>query len=356
MMLSNISYVEKPPFLLPAPRSVFPSGSLFFTTARQALYHYLQGKAGGYALMPDFVAQGVYDPFVKLGFKIRFYHIDRNLQIDISELRAICAESPPAVFVYIHFFGIYLDKQRDDCLGLLSPSTLVVEDCAHTLPHDLSLYKGQVKLFSLQKLAGLCEGGVLAAPDANADLIVSTDESSRMARNLRRKIRNHTVYNMFFTRWNAPRWIRVVIARISLLAINYYSYLCRHYPEITSPMSNEQKVLINRLDFGAIYKRRSAIAQHYFENIPSRFLLDIPVKSFTSQSLIGFPIIVDDQKRFGHYLRSNGICGFILKEHWWFTQNPQASEILNRHYLLPQNHYLSDQDVDRIIKAVSEYH
>ena len=100
-MISNARVFESKKFLREPKLNNFPDCDYFYPFSRQGLYVYLKGKTYKTVLLPSYVAEGVFDPFKELGYKITFYDVNEN-----GYLSSSIFENSVDVFVYIHYFGL----------------------------------------------------------------------------------------------------------------------------------------------------------------------------------------------------------------------------------------------------------
>ena len=80
-MISNARVFEKKRFLSTFRPERFSCCDYFYPFARQGLYFYLKDKKYKTVLLPSYVAEGVFDPFKRLGYTIEFYDTDDLTQI-----------------------------------------------------------------------------------------------------------------------------------------------------------------------------------------------------------------------------------------------------------------------------------
>lgn len=151
-------------------------------TGRSALRHLIDRlpmQQTPTVLLPCYVAEGVIQPFVQTGFKIRFYRLNPDLTPAVEDVDRLLNKSPAAtVFVLIHFFGF---SARSDALSsvLSGHGAIVVDDLAHapftTAPTGRALIDdAQIGLYSLNKFLPVIDGAILVSN--RADIDVSIDE------------------------------------------------------------------------------------------------------------------------------------------------------------------------------------
>jgi dTDP-4-amino-4,6-dideoxygalactose transaminase len=140
-----------------APVTVTYSGQV-------AIFHVLRSlkKDGrGSVLLPAFHCPSVVEPVLHAGYRPLFYGVNRDLRIDLDDLRRQLSNDIAAVLT-INYCGFPSDldpvKQLTRQAG-----TFLIEDCAHSFlygdPPVLSGARGDVGIFSFAKLVPLRVGG-----------------------------------------------------------------------------------------------------------------------------------------------------------------------------------------------------
>ena len=148
----------------------------FYNSAREAfgeLLDFLQIGLQDKILVPAYIGwsknegSGVFDPIEKRAITPIFYHLDRQLNIDIVDCMSKIEKSNAKAILLIHYFG-FVDVNIDkivDCAK--AKGMLVIEDAAHALYSDqvggfCGRY-GDFTIYSLHKMLPYRNGGVLVS-------------------------------------------------------------------------------------------------------------------------------------------------------------------------------------------------
>jgi dTDP-4-amino-4,6-dideoxygalactose transaminase len=122
---------------------------------------------GDIVLLPSYNCGVELDPFIKRGIEPRFYRIDKNLRVDLDDVRSRISDKVKAILV-THFLGF---PQTIDALRRLcrEKGVRLIEDCAHALLSDgeeapLGSY-GDIAIFSVLKTLPVPNGGLLVIND-----------------------------------------------------------------------------------------------------------------------------------------------------------------------------------------------
>lgn len=352
-MISNDRVRERPPFLDREPLRDLSGVQYLYPTFRQALLDYLTQLPRGAVLVPDYVPQGVHDPYRRAGWEIAFYPVGLGLAPGRDALARRIAARPPDHFVYIHHFGVYIEEGVRLARELLPGGAVLLEDFAHTLPQDGVPIIGDLAAYSFTKMLGVPEGALLWFRDEGRLTPCRHGADDEPARRLREKLEGRLAFESFFARRDLPRAVEAAARRLLRRRAEYYGFLQARYPAIRARIGARSRAILERADLARVTARRREIARLYVAELDPRLLLPVPRESLTRQALYAFPVAVSDRAAFLAHLRRRGVRGTALVDHWWFQPEDPRHELLSRHCLLPVNHYLSDEKVRRVIGAAN---
>jgi len=353
-MISNDRARERPPFLRDAPLRDLGDAPYLYPTFRQALLDYLSQIPRGAVLMPDYVPQGVHDPYRRAGWEIAFYPVAASLALDREAIaRALDARRPDHV-VLIHHFGVYIEENVRLARELLPAGTALLEDFAHSLPQDDVPVRGDLAAYSSTKMLGVAEGArlVLRGEARAAPCRYAPEDAASRA--LRSRLERRLAFESFFAARDLPRVADSAMRRLLRRRAEYYGYVQENYSEIRARIGSRSRTMLERIDLVRVAERRRKIARLYVEGLDPRLLLPVPRESLIRQALYAFPILVADRTAFMAGMRRRGVRASALVDHWWFQAEEPGHELRDRHVLLPANHYLSDVKVRRVIEAANE--
>lgn len=346
---------ERAPYVRPLPLRNTGNLAFFFPAMRQGLYAYFKDRGKKRVLLPEFVPEGIYDPFLKLGFDIRFYGVTTDLEIDNKEIASAVAAFSPDVFVYIHFFGVYRQAMLDAAKQAVGGDAIFIEDFGHTLPAEGVALTGDLCCYSFTKTLGVAEGSLVWFNNKTLLAPCQYEPEDRTSRTLSKRLAASLALENFHSRWSLSGGLSSLVRLLFGEKAAYYPYLMEHYAACRARVSGRSLSIIDRVDFEAVTQRRRDIATLYCENLDSGILLNIPKQEMTRQSLFGFPVRVKDRQRLDVFLASRKIQGLILNDRWWFRRDKEPGDLFTRHYLLPMNHYLPDRKIEQVIDAVNEW-
>ena len=354
-MISFHRPLEREPFLhSKAERSL--SGLRYaHATLRQGLYRYFKQAGLKRALIPDFSPAGIVLPLRAAGLELFFYPVMTNLLLDADEIQKSLTASNPDVFVYIHHFGLYHESNLLLLKNILDPRILFVEDLAHSLPDLQQKPMGQIALYAFSKSIGISEGSVLWFRDKSVACQIPYGLQTSQGLTLSSRLQAHARLDSLLATWPLPVVARRWISKFMSPKADYYPYLKSHYREIGSRISPSATHQLECLDIRAIVHRRKELARLYLQGLEARFRLSPVDSAYSHQSLLAFPIVVDNQDRFYAYLVRKGLLGFRLTDEWWLCESRAPSNLFHKHFLLPLNHYMNDIQVKKVVRIVNDY-
>lgn len=360
----------------PAPSLPFPLSAArrdSFYVARGGIFHLTRALGcgdGGTVLMPDYHSGAEVWAVRAAGATVRYYHVTRDMGVDLDELKALCDRKPRALYL-IHYLGWPqpVSEVRALCR---ERGVLLIEDCALSL---LSRCDGQplgtfgdFAVFCLYKTLPVPNGGLLVqnadGPRALGGLeLRPCGRTSVLARAaelvlLWLRTRSERLGAALMCGKRAAGWIldRLGIARLPVGDIS---------PEFSTPgydtgkldvaMSPFSAALLHRLDYGAIVRRRRENFERLARRLAGRVALarrDLP----EGVCPLFFPILVPDKAAAARALRARGIEAV----EFWNYGHPEApaqtgpdAAFLRRHLLeLPIHQDVTARQVDYMAEQV----
>ena len=354
-MISFYKVIEKRPFLESEPIRDLSGLQYLYASLRQGLFQYFKWQRIDSVLIPDYVPEGVYAPFKALGLNIYFYHIHQDFSVNPDEVHELLTSKNIQVFVYIHYYGLYHEKNVAMLRDVIAPDILVIEDFAHTIyNNDVSVF-GDIAIYSFTKMCGVPEGSLMWFKNRSYLIPKSYNSAGYVSKRLSKKLKQTLFLEHIMARYGSYKLCR----RANPLLINfvdYYDYLMRHYVSISNRASYESIIILNRLNFEKISKKKMKLAKIYLEGLQESFLLSVPKSCYTAQALYAFPIQVSYPDRLSKHLIQNDILSFSLTgRHWWFTEESKKEPFFDQHCLLPLNHYLYEKDIQKVVGVVNAF-
>jgi hypothetical protein len=139
----------------------------YYYLGRNAVYHGARAlglEAGDEVLFPSYHSGTEAAPLFHLGCKLRFYGVDRRLEIDLSEIESLIGPRTKAIYA-IHFFGFPAPieelRRLADQHGLYLIEDVALGMLGHVEGRSLGSW-GDVSIFCMYKSLPVAAGGLLA--------------------------------------------------------------------------------------------------------------------------------------------------------------------------------------------------
>jgi dTDP-4-amino-4,6-dideoxygalactose transaminase len=347
-------------------RDWFPfnvAGGTWTFSGRVALYHGLPSlrlPAKSTILVPSY-HQGVeIDALLAAGYRLRYYRLDRQLSIDLTDAEQRLDETVSALYV-IHYFGFAqpLEPIRQFCEA---HGLRLIEDCALSLfsrENDTWLGSvGDLALFSVYKTLPLPHGGFLVtkAPRSASALTPAPRVSTlAQALDLLHQGMEASAWWRLEKWWTrasrrAARMIRW--ERSGIVASGGARWDSRLLDYGASPWIVP---LMRLMDRDAVVARRRANYEHLASRLRGR--VSFPFSELAAGTCpLFFPVMVPDKVECQQALERLGVQSVNL----WDASHPTcppalAAEVAGwrRHCLeLPIHQELSADQVDRVAAAL----
>lgn len=149
------------------PKPLDSGDVYFFFLGRNAIWHgieLLKLTNKDVVLIPSYNDGSEIDPFIKKGIPVKYYKINRQMEIDIDHLKSTIDKSTKALLI-THYFG-FPQESLEEILKICKKHNLyLIEDCAFAL---YSKYNkrylgtfGDLGIFSIRKTLPTKLGGAL---------------------------------------------------------------------------------------------------------------------------------------------------------------------------------------------------
>jgi len=346
-MITNNRVFEKKKFLDTLnSNDRFKQCDYFCMFSRQGLYAYLKDLDYKSVLLPSYVAEGVIDPFKKLGYKILFYDVDANGYVIPKSL-----EQRVDVFVYIHYYGLYNEKNLKIIEQYRSNFSLFIEDYAHVVFDKNIELNGDICLFSFTKIFGVIDGSCILFNKTNPKSAIYLKNKS-VTRKLRTSLYLEKIFLSYCGFLKNSKNIYVVARRIFSMNWFWYPLLMSSYDYNYPQMSSRSFQTLLHLKMDSIIQTRKKYARLYLSHLHPALLFDVPKQYYEKHGLFAFPIKLLQRDDFLKVLTKKGVGAFTLTGKWWFNEQGNK-DLYSLHILLPINHYLKEHEIMTVIEQVN---
>jgi hypothetical protein len=112
------------------------------------------------AVLPAFTCDTVVEPFVKNGYEIFTYNVDKGLVVNEEYLSLLIKDIEPSVLLFHNYFGFETFSLSHGLLNILKGmGTILIEDCTQTLFSSFRNTQADFWIASIRKWSGVPDGG-----------------------------------------------------------------------------------------------------------------------------------------------------------------------------------------------------
>lgn len=214
-------------------------------------------------------------------YKLFFYPITDALLPDYNAMKQMIESERPDVFLFVHYFGNYLDVlgARNFCD---EQKCVLIEDCAHVLYEDSHFgMVGDYSVFSPHKCFSIADGSVLCINKTDS---IGTDDIAYI----------NEVVGSLPRKDSRKQYVKNVIKKLMVIR-SHSTYTCKeHYDEYGDP---EESSKISKLSMRKLDAETSDKVSHYKEirhrNLQSikQIVVDahLPVRLLNNESTNDIP-------------------------------------------------------------------
>ena len=119
------------------------------------------------AVLPSFTCDTVFEPFLKEGYDVYYYPVEKNLAATSDAIMKTVVEHDASIVLFHRYFGFdTLDCQVDEmCETLHSLGKYSIEDCTQCLYSDIPRAEADFTVGSIRKWTGTPDGGFAVCRD-----------------------------------------------------------------------------------------------------------------------------------------------------------------------------------------------
>ncbi len=117
------------------------------------------------AVLPSFTCDTVFEPFLKRGYEVYYYPIERDLTTTSDAILETVLQHDASIVLFHRYFGFdTLDKQVDRMCDILRGlGKYTIEDCTQCLYSDIPRADSDYTVGSIRKWTGTPDGGFIVS-------------------------------------------------------------------------------------------------------------------------------------------------------------------------------------------------
>lgn len=316
---------------------------LFYLSYEDALWDIFKKKDiknGSNVLVPDFFCRDVEDNIRNHGYNVVYYHIKKDLSVDVDDFENQIKTQKPSVVTVFHIVGITSNLFANrEWIKLLNEETILIEDCVHRIldPQKIEIYKkNHFVINSLRKVVPLQGASVYGLKD---DLNFSPPP---LYQSFFYSIKVHLLWLIMNILWRTGQFIDA-----EKLMIKGYDLI----GDTDLPARGLWlfKILEGFLDHSKIAKTNFEQASFYEKELKGITKNKVAYQKSDFEKMMAWPIILDPETapQILEKIRSKGlIIRFELNDSFW-SKNQKI-------IYLPMGPYITHSDQVKVCKIITE--
>lgn len=298
------------------------------------------------AVLPSFTCDTVFEPFLKSGYEVYYYPVERDLRTTSDAILETVIKHDASVVLFHRYFGFdTLDGQVDRmCEALRELGKYTIEDCTQCLYSDISRADSDYTVGSIRKWTGTPDGGfAVCRKGAFSEKPQRPDSDLEEA-----KIKaSYAKYHYLFEhKGDKGEMLAMYRAAEDILdnQENIYSI---------SEMS--AKVQAN-LNVNELKSKRRANFELLSNNL-KQFVIPVFTIDYNEVPLY-FPVLVDDRGALQKHLVTNAIYAPVVwpKDDKQPRQCDEAENAYEHLLCIPIDQRYGTDDMERIVEVINDFY
>ncbi len=320
-------------------RKNLPKNSILLTSGRDCLAYILKSlKPTSDVLLPSYLCPSVLEPFKKLNIKYKFYKVNKNLNIDLTDLKRKIKSKKPTAVLTINYFGFIqpeINKIKEVCN---ENKIILIEDQVQSFLTK-NTPKGDIIFNSYRKFLPLPDGAFLKG-------------------NLKRV---KTYPNK--TKFSSMRLKAGIMKNLNFPKEYYYERFKSAEDKLDthpwpSKMSKTSKKILNKLNLREIVLKRRKNYIFLLKNLKSKNIKPLYSNLPKEVCPLGFPIISKKRDEDKSKLVESKIyppVHWILPEKLDKNKFKDSLEISNQILTIPIDQRYNLKDMKRVINILNKF-
>jgi len=345
----NEVYDEKP---LGTPGQFNCKGSDFvwLSTGRSAIQFVINSiedrnpRTKKVAVLPSFTCDTVFEPFLKSGYEVYYYPIEKDLVTTSDAILETVFKHDASIVLFHHYFGFdTLDGQVDRmCEVLRELGKYTIEDCTQCLYSDISRADSDFTVGSIRKWTGTPDGGFAVCRDGSFN-----DKPQRPDKDLEEaKIKASYAKYRYLFEHKGDKGDMLAMYRAAEDILDNQEEICN-----ISDMSVKVQTNLNVNELKS--KRRAnfeLLSQELKQYVKPVFTL------MDRETPLYFPVLVEDRGALQKHLVANAIYAPVVwpKDDKQPTQCEDAENAYGHLLCIPIDQRYGADDMERIVEVIKK--
>ncbi len=309
-------------------------------------------QAAKRCLLPAYMCDCVFFPFERAGWELHFYHINRNLEVDIEELNRRIGQIRPAL-IFVHpYYGVDTWRSvRPLFRRWRAQGICIMEDMTQSYYLKSAGGEADYCVGSLRKWYAVPDGGFVASDEElPGDGLTANEEFVREKGALLRS-------KWAYLHGQIDEEKRCAIKAEYLRKNRETEEWLDRYDGISS-LSAESAAILARIDEKECESRRKENCVYLHENLDGRMQVRPVFADFTEGAPLYYPVYAKDRDELQRYLALRGVYAPTL----WLVGEENAGALsqderyIYEHILaLPVDQRYGIAEMQRILEVLEQY-
>ena len=325
----------------------------YFTTGRSALKYLLRYliEDDSRFLLPSYLCESILSPLKELDIDYKFYKINKNLQINIEDLKSKIKKDD--IIIVLHYFGF---TQPDNILRKLNKTkeeynSIIIEDTTHSVftNNEFNGIIGDYIITSLRKWLPIPDGAFLASNFSLGDYEIDKGYNYFSFNNLLGQFLKYYYLNKKNIK-------KDIFLNIFEKAESYIDKNKNNITEITDFSYN----ILKKINYKEIKLKRQNNYRELLSNLINLKDIKILYNNINENIVpLGFPIIVNDRENLKKFLIKEEIYPPV---HWKLPKEISSQkfnksiEVSKSILTIPCDQRYNIEDMKHISEKILDYY
>lgn len=298
------------------------------------------------AVLPSFTCETVFEPFLKAGYEVYYYPVNRDLTISSDAILDTVHKYDASIVLFHRYFGFNtLDNQVDVmCKTLRSMGKYTIEDCTQCLYSSFSRSQSDYIVGSIRKWTGTPDGGFAVS---RKDHFNQKPTQADMTLELAKVKASYYKYQFLFEHKGDKGEMLAMYREAEDILDNQTDVFA------ISEMSARVQA---SLDANNLICKRKENYKILFQSLqgPIKPLFELDVNAVP----LYFPILVEDRISLQKHLVNNAIYAPVVwpKDEQQPTQCEGAENAYLHLLCIPIDQRYNTDDMNRIVSVINKYY
>lgn len=298
------------------------------------------------AVLPSFTCDTVFEPFLKSGYEVYYYPVERDLRTKSDAILETVIKHDASIVLFHRYFGFdTLDRQVDSlCKDLSEMGKYTIEDCTQCLYSSIPRADSDYKVGSIRKWTGTPDGGFAVCREGRfSEKPQRPDEVLEAA-----KIKaSYAKYQYLFEHKGDKGEMLAMYRAAEDLLDNQKDIYC------ISDMSAKVQANLNVCELENKRRENYEILSKELKRLVK------PVFVINNKEVpLYFPVLVDDRNSLQKHLVANAIYAPVVwpKDDRQPRQCDGAENAYDYLLCIPIDQRYGSDDIERIVEVINDFY